>query len=105
MSESCSYVVMFYTNFHKENDWRIHAIYKNKEEALKFADLWSCEEQEDIRVWPNKNQKVLFDKKCGKKIPDSDSDDPYADQTPNKPYDGMSWLAPRVAVVEVPSAQ
>jgi hypothetical protein len=88
------YAVIFYTSYRKENDWRIHAIYENKEEALAFAKKWSSnQEDDDHNVQPNEHQNVLHNKYCG-------NHEEEKTDTP-KPYNRMSWT-PSLAVVEVP---
>ena len=73
MSTSLSSVfcVVFYTSYRKENDWRIHKVFRDKESAMAYAMSISREcdddDEDNYHVEPNHGgQKIwLRDRMCG----------------------------------------
>lgn len=97
------YAVVFYSDYRKENDWRIQCVFEDVKEATDFAKKYSRPETGQNYVTPNnKIQSVLLDQTCQ---PERDEDGNFKeeDENPDAPYEGMSWGQwCRVAVVEVP---
>jgi|688.fasta_scaffold02005_12 hypothetical protein len=110
MSSKC-YCVVFYTNYRKENSWKLHAVYESKQDAIDFAYTLPSfrKEYEDF---VNPVGTIVFTTTCGMKHPlemDNLSDKEFADYTKqytlykneSYPFDGLSWDNPKVAIIEI----
>lgn len=94
------YIVIFYTNYRKENEWKIQAVFSEEEKAINYAENLSKNTHEDpyeeenvdttehTYVQPHEDQEVIFKKQC------------YYKTDPTCVYGTMSWT-PYIAVVKI----
>lgn len=84
------YVVVFYTDYKKENEWRVQCVFNERKNALEYAEKMSDPENEcseDPYVWPNPDQEIIYQRPCLYEGPEKHV------------YKKMSWN-PIVAVVK-----
>lgn len=104
------YIVVFYTSQRKENEFKIHHVYDNKEEALNFIESLTTTDTPGDNSNVRPIGEVILDLQCGMEDPHDEEDDEIYKQK-NKLYEeylekeqiyytGMSWT-PRVCIIKV----
>ena len=105
------YAVLFFTNFNKENSWKLYRIYDNKENAISFCySLPNFKKEYENFVDPLGT--IVFMTNCGMKSPiehkfmSQEEFDEYKkryDEYKNKdyPFKNLTYENPKVCVMEI----
>lgn len=110
------YIVVFYTDYRKENEWQIHKVFSDLKEATEYVNKWTVPDSKqhkrfrvDRDVVPSsENQRILLTQAVctDDEVDEGDFRKPedYAEYDKRRSlgealWKNMSW-SPRVALVE-----